>query len=142
MAIEIPTLGLETTIQAYDNTGALAGTAVALCGHNNMSYAEGEPAAQDNTDFCSDAKEEIYGLPEVGNFDIDFTRFDPSDLGQKLLLTSPRNTTFQIKVTFSNSDVVTAKVRKRKNPDVAMSLDALKVTGSTSLALIGEPVWS
>ena len=142
MATSIPTVGLVTTIQAFDNMGVLVGTPKTMCGHNNMNYSEGEPDSQDDTDFCSDAKEELYGLPGVGNFDIEFSKYDPTDEGQALLLSSPRNTKFQIKVTFTDTKAVTAVVKKKKNPDVTMSLDALKVTGSTSLALVGEPDWT
>lgn len=138
MANPIPTENSTVTLQAYNEAGVLVDTPTTLCGHSSITLTEGEAAAQGITDLCADEVEEIYGKVGVGDVTIEFTKFDPADAGQSLLLTSPKNTKFQMVIEFTTKEVITVKIKKRKNPDLAVGLDALRVTGTSALALIGE----
>lgn len=138
MATPILTENYTVTLQAYDATDVLTGTPVLLCGTNSITFTEGEAASQDVTDSCSEETEEIYGKVGVGDVSIEFTKFNPNDLGQALLLSSPKNTKFQLVIEFTTEETITAKVKKRKNPDLTVGLEALRVTGTSALALLGE----
>ena len=52
MAKKTNTMGLITTVQLYNDTGALAGTAVNLCGHDSITWEVGTPDEVDITTFC------------------------------------------------------------------------------------------
>lgn len=138
MAKPILTENYTVTLQAFDDAGVLVDTPVVMCGTNSITLTEGEAAAQDITDSCSEEIEEIYGKVGVGDVSIEFTKFNPADLGQALLLSSPKNTKFQLVIEFTTNEAITAKIKKRKNPDLTVGLEALRVTGTSALALLGE----
>ena len=133
-------MGLITTVQLYGNTGALAGTAVNLCGHDSITWEVGTPDEVDITTFCDTDKVNESGMSNEGTLDINFKLLDEKDVGQKLIEDAPLNARIQIVLDFTNGKKITFKTRKKQETSGSVTLADIVVNGSIQLGLIGKPV--
>ena len=133
-------MGLITTVQLYDDTGALAGTAVNLCGHDSITWEVGTPDEVDITTFCDLDKVNESGMSNEGTLDINFKLLDEKDVGQKLIEDAPLNARIQIVLDFTNGKKITFKTRKKQETSGSVTLADIVVNGSVQLGLIGKPV--
>ena len=133
-------MGLITTVQLYDDKGALAGTAVNLCGHDSITWEVGTPDEVDITTFCDLDKVNESGMSNEGTLDINFKLLDEKDVGQKLIEDAPLNARIQIVLDFTNSKKITFKTRKKQETSGSVTLADIVVNGSIQLGLIGKPV--
>ena len=133
-------MGLITTVQLYGNTGALAGTAVNLCGHDSITWEVGAPDEVDITTFCDLDKVNESGMSNEGTLDINFKLLDEKDVGQKLIEDAPLNARIQIVLDFTNGKKITFETRKKQETSGSVTLADIVVNGSIQLGLIGEPV--
>ena len=140
MAKKTNTMGLITTVQLYNDTGALAGTAVNLCGHDSITWEVGTPDEVDITTFCDLDKVNESGMSNEGTLDINFKLLDEKDVGQKLIEDAPLNARIQIVLDFINGKKITFKTRKKQETSGSVTLADIVVTGSVQLGLIGKPV--
>ena len=140
MAKKTNTMGLITTVQLYDDTGALAGTAVNLCGHDSITWEVGTPDEVDITTFCDLDKVNESGMSNEGTLDINFKLLDEKDVGQKLIEDAPLNARIQIVLDFTNGKKITFKTRKKQETSGSVTLADIVVNGSVQLGLIGKPV--
>ena len=140
MAKKTNTMGLITTVQLYNNTGALAGTAVNLCGHDSITWEVGTPDEVDITTFCDLAKVNESGMSNEGTLDINFKLLDEKDVGQKLIEDAPLNARIQIVLDFTNGKKITFETRKKQETSGSVTLADIVVNGSIQLGLIGKPV--
>lgn len=133
-------MGLITTVQLYNDTGALAGTAVNLCGHDSITWEVGTPDEVDITTFCDLDKVNESGMSNEGTLDINFKLLDEKDVGQKLIEDAPLNARIQIVLDFTNGKKFTFKTRKKQETSGSITLADIVVNGSIQLGLIGKPV--
>ena len=133
-------MGLITTVQLYGNTGALAGTAVNLCGHDSITWEVGTPDEVDITTFCDTDKVNESGMSNEGTLDINFKLLDEKDVGQKLIEDAPLNARIQIVLDFTNGKKITFETRKKQETSGSVTLADIVVNGSIQLGLIGKPV--
>ena len=140
MAKKTNTMGLITTVQLYNDTGALAGTAVNLCGHDSITWEVGTPDEVDITTFCDLDKVNESGMSNEGTLDINFKLLDEKDVGQKLIEDAPLNARIQIVLDFTNGKKITFKTRKKQETSGSVTLADIVVSGSVQLGLIGKPV--
>ena len=133
-------MGLITTVQLYNDTGALAGTAVNLCGHDSITWEVGTPDEVDITTFCDTDKVNESGMSNEGTLDINFKLLDEKDVGQKLIEDAPLNARIQIVLDFINGKKITFKTRKKQETSGSVTLADIVVNGSVQLGLIGKPV--
>ena len=133
-------MGLITTVQLYNDTGALAGTAVNLCGHDSITWEVGTPDEVDITTFCDLDKVNESGMSNEGTLDINFKLLDEKDVGQKLIEDAPLNARIQIVLDFINGKKITFKTRKKQETSGSVTLADIVVNGSVQLGLIGKPV--
>lgn len=133
-------MGLITTVQLYNDTGALAGTAVNLCGHDSITWEVGTPDEVDITTFCDLDKVNESGMSNEGTLDINFKLLDEKDVGQKLIEDAPLNARIQIVLDFTNGKKITFKTRKKQETSGSVTLADIVVNGSVQLGLIGKPV--
>ena len=140
MAKKTNTMGLITTVQLYNDTGALAGTAVNLCGHDSITWEVGTPDEVDITTFCDLDKVNESGMSNEGTLDINFKLLDEKDVGQKLIEEAPLNARIQIVLDFTNGKKITFKTRKKQETSGSVTLADIVVNGSIQLGLIGKPV--
>ena len=140
MAKKTNTMGLITTVQLYNDTGALAGTAVNLCGHDSITWEVGTPDEVDITTFCDLDKVNESGMSNEGTLDINFKLLDEKDVGQKLIEDAPLNARIQIVLDFINGKKITFKTRKKQETSGSVTLADIVVNGSIQLGLIGKPV--
>mgnify|MGYP003586906926 FL=1 len=140
MAKKTNTMGLITTVQLYNDTGALAGTAVNLCGHDSITWEVGTPDEVDITTFCDLDKVNESGMSNEGTLDINFKLLDEKDVGQKLIEDAPLNARIQIVLDFTNGKKITFKTRKKQETSGSVTLADIVVNGSVQLGLIGKPV--
>ena len=133
-------MGLITTVQLYNDTGALAGTAVSLCGHDSITWEVGTPDEVDITTFCDLDKVNESGMSNKGTLDINFKLLDEKDVGQKLIEDAPLNARIQIVLDFTNGKKITFKTRKKQETSGSVTLADIVVNGSVQLGLIGKPV--
>lgn len=133
-------MGLITTVQLYNDTGALAGTAVNLCGHDSITWEVGTPDEVDITTFCDLDKVNESGMSNEGTLDINFKLLDEKDVGQKLIEDAPLNARIQIVLDFTNGKKITFKTRKKQETSGSVTLADIVVSGSVQLGLIGKPV--
>ncbi len=133
-------MGLITTVQLYNDTGALAGTAVNLCGHDSITWEVGTPDEVDITTFCDLDKVNESGMSNEGTLDINFKLLDEKDVGQKLIEDAPLNARIQIVLDFTNGKKITFKTRKKQETSGSVTLADIVVNGSIQLGLIGKPV--
>ena len=140
MAKKTNTVGLITTVQLYNDTGALAGTAVNLCGHDSITWEVGTPDEVDITTFCDLDKVNESGMSNEGTLDINFKLLDEKDVGQKLIEDAPLNARIQIVLDFTNGKKITFKTRKKQETSGSVTLADIVVNGSVQLGLIGKPV--
>ena len=140
MAKKTNTMGLITTVQLYNDTGALAGTAVNLCGHDSITWEVGTPDEVDITTFCDLDKVNESGMSNEGTLDINFKLLDEKDVGQKLIEDAPLNARIQIVLDFTNGKKITFKTRKKQETSGSVTLADIVVNGSIQLGLIGKPV--
>ena len=134
------TMGLITTVQLYNDTGALAGTAVNLCGHDSITWEVGTPDEVDITTFGDLDKVNESGMSNEGTLDINFKLLDEKDVGQKLIEDAPLNARIQIVLDFTNGKKITFKTRKKQETSGSVTLADIVVNGSVQLGLIGKPV--
>lgn len=139
MAKKTNTMGLITTVQLYNDTGALAGTAVNLCGHDSITWEVGTPDEVDITTFCDLDKVNESGMSNEGTLDINFKLLDEKDVGQKLIEDAPLNARIQIVLDFTNGKKITFKTRKKQETSGSVTLADIVVNGSVQLGLIGKP---
>ena len=132
-------MGLITTVQLYNDTGALAGTAVNLCGHDSITWEVGTPDEVDITTFCDLDKVNESGMSNEGTLDINFKLLDEKDVGQKLIEDAPLNARIQIVLDFTNGKKITFKTRKKQETSGSVTLADIVVNGSVQLGLIGKP---
>jgi hypothetical protein len=140
MAKKTNTMGLITTVQLHNDTGALAGTAVNLCGHDSITWEVGTPDEVDITTFCDLDKVNESGMSNEGTLDINFKLLDEKDVGQKLIEDAPLNARIQIVLDFTNGKKITFKTRKKQETSGSVTLADIVVNGSVQLGLIGKPV--
>ena len=140
MAKKTNTIGLITTVQLYNDTGALAGTAVNLCGHDSITWEVGTPDEVDITTFCDTDKVNESGMSNEGTLDINFKLLDEKDVGQKLIEDAPLNARIQIILDFTNGKKITFETRKKQETSGSVTLADIVVNGSIQLGLIGKPV--
>ena len=140
MATKTNTMGLITTVQLYDDKGALAGTATNLCGHDSITWEVGTPDEVDITTFCDTDKVNESGMSNEGTLDINFKLLDEKDVGQKLIEDAPLNAQIQIVLDFINGKKITFKTRKKQETSGSVTLADIVVNGSIQLGLIGKPV--
>ena len=140
MAKKTNTMGLITTVQLYNDTGALAGTAVNLCGHDSITWEVGTPDEVDITTFCDLDKVNESGMSNEGTLDINFKLLDEKDVGQKLIEDAPLNARIQIILDFTNGKKITFETRKKQETSGSVTLADIVVNGSIQLGLIGKPV--
>lgn len=140
MAKKTNTMGLITTVQLYNDTGALAGTAVNLCGHDSITWEVGTPDEVDITTFCDLDKVNESGMSNEGTLDINFKLLDEKDVGQKLIEDAPLNARIQIVLDFTNGKKITFETRKKQETSGSVTLADIVVNGSIQLGLIGKPV--
>ena len=140
MAKKTNTMGLITTVQLYNDTGALAGTAINLCGHDSITWEVGTPDEVDITTFCDLDKVNESGMSNEGTLDINFKLLDEKDVGQKLIEDAPLNARIQIVLDFTNGKKITFKTRKKQETSGSVTLADIVVNGSIQLGLIGKPV--
>ena len=140
MAKKTNTMGLITTVQLYNGTGALAGTAVNLCGHDSITLEVGTPDEVDITTFCDLSKVNESGMSNEGTLDINFKLLDEKDVGQKLIEDAPLNARIQIVLDFTNGKKITFETRKKQETSGSVTLADIVVNGSVQLGLIGKPV--
>lgn len=140
MAKKTNTMGSITTVQLYNDTGALAGTAVNLCGHDSITWEVGTPDEVDITTFCDLDKVNESGMSNEGTLDINFKLLDEKDVGQKLIEDAPLNARIQIVIDFTNGKKITFKTRKKQETSGSVTLADIVVNGSIQLGLIGKPV--
>ena len=140
MAKKTNTMGLITTVQLYNDTGALAGTAVNLCGHDSITWEVGTPDEVDITTFCDLDKVNESGMSNEGTLDINFKLLDEKDVGQKLIEDAPLNARIQIVLDFTNGKKITFKTRKKQETSGSVTLADIVVNGSIQLGLIGKPL--
>ena len=140
MAKKTNTMGLITTVQLRNNTGALAGTAVNLCGHDSITWEVGTPDEVDITTFCDTDKVNESGMSNEGTLDINFKLLDEKDVGQKLIEEAPLNARIQIVLDFTNGKKITFETRKKQETSGSVTLADIVVNGSIQLGLIGKPV--
>ena len=133
-------MGLITTVQLYNDTGALAGTATNLCGHDSITWEVGTPDEVDITTFCDLDKVNESGMSNEGTLDINFKLLDEKDVGQKLIEDAPLNARIQIVLDFTNGKKITFKTRKKQETSGSVTLADIVVNGSVQLGLIGKPV--
>ena len=133
-------MGLITTVQLYNDTGALAATAVNLCGHDSITWEVGTPDEVDITTFCDLDKVNESGMSNEGTLDINFKLLDEKDVGQKLIEDAPLNARIQIVLDFTNGKKITFKTRKKQETSGSVTLADIVVNGSVQLGLIGKPV--
>ena len=133
-------MGLITTVQLYNDTGALAGTAVNLCGHDSITWEVGTPDEVDITTFCDTDKVNESGMSNEGTLDINFKLLDEKDVGQKLIEDAPLNARIQIVLDFTNGKKITFKTRKKQETSGSVTLADIVVNGSVQFGLIGKPV--
>ena len=133
-------MGLITTVQLYNDTGALAGTAVNLCGHDSITWEVGTPDEVDITTFCDLDKVNESGMSNEGTLDINFKLLDEKDVGQKLIEDAPLNARIQIVLDFTNGKKITFKTRKKQETSGSVTLADIVVNGSIQLGLIGKPL--
>ena len=133
-------MGLITTVQLYGNTGALAGTAVNLCGHDSITWEVGTPDEVDITTFCDLDKVNESGMSNEGTLDINFKLLDEKDVGQKLIEDAPLNARIQIVLDFTNGKKITFETRKKQETSGSVTLADIVVNGSIQLGLIGKPL--
>ena len=133
-------MGLITTVQLYNDTGALAGTATNLCGHDSITWEVGTPDEVDITTFCDLDKVNESGMSNEGTLDINFKLLDEKDVGQKLIEDAPLNARIQIVLDFTNGKKITFKTRKKQETSGSVTLADIVVNGSIQLGLIGKPV--
>ena len=133
-------MGLITTVQLYNDTGALAGMAVNLCGHDSITWEVGTPDEVDITTFCDTDKVNESGMSNEGTLDINFKLLDEKDVGQKLIEDAPLNAQIQIVLDFINGKKITFKTRKKQETSGSVTLADIVVNGSIQLGLIGKPV--
>ena len=133
-------MGLITTVQLYNDTGALAGTAVNLCGHDSTTWEVGTADEVDITTFCDLDKVNESGMSNEGTLDINFKLLDEKDVGQKLIEDAPLNARIQIVLDFTNGKKITFKTRKKQETSGSVTLADIVVNGSIQLGLIGKPV--
>ena len=133
-------MGLITTVQLYNDTGALAGTAVNLCGHDSITWEVGTPDEVDITTFCDLDKVNESGMSNEGTLDINFKLLDEKDVGQKLIEDAPLNARIQIVLDFTNGKKITFETRKKQETGGSVTLADIVVNGSIQLGLIGKPV--
>ena len=134
------TMNLITTVQLYGNTGALAGTATNLCGHDSITWEVGTPDEVDITTFCDLDKVNESGMSNEGTLDINFKLLDEKDVGQKLIEEAPLNARIQIVLDFTNGKKITFETRKKQETSGSVTLADIVVNGSIQLGLIGKPV--
>ena len=136
-------IGVETTIQAYDASGALVGTAIELCGHDSMNIAAGTPDSADATTFCHTAKENEYGLMNAGTIDLNFKTFNLDDAGQAALNAAPINTKFQLVIDFTLAEKrLTVEVKKSQEFNLNISQDDIILNATLQMEVIGKGVWT
>ena len=140
MAKKTNTMGLITTVQLYNGTGALAGTATNLCGHDSITWEVGTPDEVDITTFCDLDKVNESGMSNEGTLDINFKLLDEKDVGQKLIEEAPLNARIQIVLDFTNGKKITFETRKKQETSGSVTLADIVVNGSIQLGLIGKPV--
>ena len=140
MAKKTNTMGLITTVQLHNDTGALAGTAVNLCGHDSITWEVGTPDEVDITTFCDLNKVNESGMSNEGTLDINFKLLDEKDVGQKLIEEAPLNARIQIVLDFTNGKKITFETRKKQETSGSVTLADIVVNGSIQLGLIGKPV--
>ena len=140
MAKPISVINAEVTVQAYDLTGALAGTAVDLCGANAITWEVGTPDEVDITDFCDTSKVNESGMMNEGTVDITYVKYDPSDAGQALIDTAALNTRLQLTVEFKSGAKLVFETRKKQETSGSITLADIVLSGSHQLGLIGKPV--
>ena len=140
MAKKTNTMGLITTVQLYNDTGALAGTAVNLCGHDSITWEVGTPDEVDITTFCDLDKVNESGMSNEGTLDINFKLLDEKDVGQKLIEDAPLNARIQIVLDFTNGKKITFETRKKQETSGSVTRADIVVNGSIQLGLIGKPV--
>ena len=140
MATKTNTMGLITTVQLYDDKGALAGAAVNLCGHDSITWEVGTPDEVDITTFCDTDKVNESGMSNEGTLDINFKLLDEKDVGQKLIEDAPLNARIQIVLDFINGKKITFETRKKQETSGSVTLADIVVNGSIQLGLIGKPV--
>ena len=133
-------MGLITTVQLYNGTGALAGTATNLCGHDSITWEVGTPDEVDITTFCDLDKVNESGMSNEGTLDINFKLLDEKDVGQKLIEDAPLNARIQIVLDFTNGKKITFETRKKQETSGSVTLADIVVNGSIQLGLIGKPV--
>ena len=133
-------MGLITIVQLYNDTGALAGTAVNLCGHDSITWEVGTPDEVDITTFCDLDKVNESGMSNEGTLDINFKLLDEKDVGQKLIEDAPLNARIQIVLDFTNGKKITFETRKKQETSGSVTLADIVVNGSIQLGLIGKPV--
>lgn len=140
MAKKTNTMGLITTVQLYDDNGALAGTATNLCGHDSITWEVGTPDEVDITTFCDTDKVNESGMSNEGTLDINFKLLDEKDVGQKLIEDAPLNARIQIVLDFTNGKKITFETRKKQETSGSVTLADIVVNGSIQLGLIGKPL--
>ena len=133
-------MGLITTVQLYDDMGALAGTAKNLCGHDSITWEVGTPDEVDITTFCDTDKVNESGMSNEGTLDINFKLLDEKDVGQKLIEDAPLNARIHIVLDFTNGKKITFETRKKQETSGSVTLADIVVNGSIQLGLIGKPV--
>ena len=133
-------MGLITTVQLYNGTGAHAGNAVNLCGHDAITWEVGTPDEVDITTFCDLDKVNESGMSNEGTLDINFKLLDEKDVGQKLIEEAPLNARIQIVLDFTNGKKITFETRKKQETSGSVTLADVVVNGSIQLGLIGKPV--
>ena len=133
-------MGLITTVQLHNDTGALAGTATNLCGHDSITWEVGTPDEVDITTFCDTDKVNESGMSNEGTLDINFKLLDEKDVGQKLIEDAPLNARIQIVLDFTNGKKITFETRKKQETSGSVTLADIVVNGSIQLGLIGKPV--
>lgn len=142
MAKPINVINADITIQAYDNTGVLAGTAVDLCGANAITWEAGAPDEVDVTSFCHASKVNESGMMNEGTVDITYVTYDPSDAGQALIDTANLNTRFQLTVEFATGSKIVFEARKKQETSGSITLTDIVLSGSHQLGLIGKPAFT
>lgn len=140
MANPIFTEGLETTVALADDSWAIKGVAVDLCGHSNFEPTYGSADEKTIDTYC-DGKEVVYGSDNPGTFTVTFEKYDPKDEGQALINSAPKNSKMLYTVTFGNGDKVTYKLIKKNKIREQPAKANIVVQGTVEMGLIGEGDW-
>lgn len=128
-----------TTITITDGTTATT-VATTIGGVVSYTFGDGEASDIDITTLASTAKEFRQGLQDFGGMSLELMR-DPTDVGQiEMEVAKAAQATRQVVITLPGGQIATFNAYV-KSLSSAGGVDAV-VTGSSSLKVTGEIVWT